>query len=534
MRIIKTFIALLLMQSAIQAQTVQDAKKAIESEFYFKAKKILIGLNATAPTVETNYYLGNVYSITGSIDSAKIYYKKASELVENKNALIYVAMGKLNLLNNKPAEAKENFESAIKVSKSKSAEIFYQIGEAYYKIDNNEAIKYFDIAYSTDASLVINLLAYGDAYLASEKPSEAMTKYEQARTVNDNIAVTHLRIARIHSKTGNHKDAIAEYEKTVALDPTIAVAWKELGEEYYLAGDYAKVKPCFDKYVELNAEDKAARIVPAVTCYQIGDYTCAIEEATKIIADEPNNFIAWRILYWAHFDFGDSLRKIDAPRSATLFADGYKAVQSYWNIPDKKVIALDYPYSARLAVEVKDTAKAMFFYGMALSNDTTATQEVYAEYAKYLYNTKKYADAIVNYNQLITKFDEGALDVYFLGRSYFQTGDYVNADTTYANFIIMQPNSPDGYLQRAKTKGRIDGDEIKGSALPFYLKYIEVAEKDIEKNKKNLIEAYLYCAYWYNSIEQNTDACIYIMKTKAIDPENTFVKELEQVVKCTN
>ena len=84
MRIIKTFIALLFMQSAIQAQTVQDAKKAIESEFYFKAKKILIGLNATAPTVETNYYLGNVYSITGNIDSAKSITKKPANWLKIK------------------------------------------------------------------------------------------------------------------------------------------------------------------------------------------------------------------------------------------------------------------------------------------------------------------------------------------------------------------------------------------------------------------------------------------------------------------
>lgn len=534
MKSIKTFIVLFLITSAIQAQTIQDAKKAIEAEFYFKAKKILVGINKTAPTVESNYYLGNVYTLTGNIDSAKIYYKKASEIIENKNALIYVAMGKLSLLNKNEAEAKEHFDDAVKVSKSKSAEIFYQIGDAYLNINNAEAIRYFEIAYSTDPALVINLLAYGDAYLASGDPSKAMTKYEQARTLNNNIAATHLRIARIHSKTGKHKEAIEAYEKTVALDPTIAIAWKELGEEYYLDRQYTKVKACFDKYSELNAEDKAARLVPAITLYQIGDFEGAIAESNSIVAEEPNNFVAWRIKYFADFDLGDSLRKIDPAKSTELFNDGYNASQTFWNIQDKKVIALDYPYSARLAVEAKDTAKAMFYFNLAVMNDTTSSLELYSEYAKYLYNTKKYPEAIIMYDSLIAKYDEGPLDVYFLGRSYFLIGDFVNADTTYANFIIMQPNSPDGYLQRAKTQVRIEGSDVKGGALPYYLKYIELAEKDMEKNKKNLVDAYLYCCVYYNSIDNNTDACVYLVKAKTLDPENALIKELETVIKCAN
>ncbi len=228
MKIIRTLIAVLLIQTVVQAQTLPEAKKAIESEYYFKAKKILLSLNSTTPTVESNYYLGNVYLLTNKVDSAKYYFSKAGDFVENKNALIFVAKGKVNLLNNKPAEAKLNFDDAIKVSKSKNAEIFYQIGDAYYKINNAEAIKNYEIAYSTDPTLIINLLAYGDAYLDMDDPGKAMTKYEQAEAANPNIAVTHLRIGRVHAKTGKHKEAIEEFLKTIQHDPNIAVVWKEL------------------------------------------------------------------------------------------------------------------------------------------------------------------------------------------------------------------------------------------------------------------------------------------------------------------
>lgn len=527
MKSIKTLIAVLFIQIVAQAQTLPEAKKAIESEYYFKAKKILLSLNNTSPSVESNYYLGNVYLLTNKVDSAKYYYSKAGEFVDNKNALVFVAKGKVNLLNNKPAEAKLNFDDAIKVSKSKSAEIFYQIGDAYYKINNAEAIKYYEIAYSTDPTLIINLLAYGDAYLDMEDPGRAMTKYEQANATNANIAVTHLRLGRLHAQTGNHKSAILEFQKTLELDPNLAVAWKELGEEYYLDKQYSKVRENFNKYVELNAEDKEARIVPAVTCYQIGDYVCAIEEARKIVADDPSNFIAWRIIYYANYELGDTLRKTDAATSLLKFTEGFEAAQTYWNIPEKKVQPLDYQYSAKLAVEMKDTTKAVFYYTMAIENDTNTTAEVYTEYAKYLYSSKKYPEAIIAYNNTITKFGGGPLDFYFLGRAYFLTADYVNADTTFAQFIIMQPNSPDGYLQRAKTKLKIE-EEVKGEALPYYLKFIELAEKDMEKNKKTLIEAYSYCCTYYALVaNQKADACIYYNKVIALDPANEYIKTLE-------
>jgi len=533
MKMIKTLLVALMLPGAVFAQTIADAKQAIESEFYFKAKRMLQNINTLSPSVESNFYMGEVFLTTGNTDSAKIFYKKASEFSDSKNALIYVAAGKLQLMNKNAAVAKENFDAAIKTSKSKNAEIIHLIGDAYYvNGDKAEAVKYYEQAYATDPTLVINLLAYGDAYLKMDKPSEAMTKYEQAKSADPNIAVTHLRIARINSKTGKHPEAIAAYEEAVRLDPNLAVAWKELGEEYYLAGMLNKVKPCFDKYVELNAEDKEARIVPAVTCYQIGDYNCAVEEATKIVTDDPANFVGWRIIYFANFEMGDTIRKTDPAGAAAYFTKGYDAVQKFWSISEKKVLPLDYQYSARLAAELKDTSKAIFYYNLALSNDTTRTYEIASEFAKYLYNTKRYTEAIPAYNTVVTDFEAGALDWYFLARAYYQIADYANADTTFAKFIELQPNSPDGYLQRAKTKVRMDGVDERGTAMPFYLKFIELGEKDLERNKKNLVDAYLYCFSYYDLMKQTTDACGYFNKAKSIDPENSLIKQFEGMVNC--
>lgn len=529
----KALLVCLLIPGALAAQTIADAKHAIESEFYFKAKTMLLKMDATAPTPEVQFYLGEVYFTTGKTDSAKFYYQKASQVEDTKNAMRYIAAGKYDLLNKNATSAKTNFDAALKISKNKNAEIMYLIGDAYNDAgDQTTAISYFEMAYTTDPALVINLLAYGDLYLANDSHELAMTKYDQAKAIDANIAVTHLRIARIYSRTGIHEKAINAYKEALRLDPNLAIAWKELGEEHYLNGDYDQVKPCFDKYVKLNADDKEARIVPAVTLYQIGNYQSAIEEATKIVTDDPQNFVGWRIIYFANYELGDTIRKTDPASAANYFTAGYEAAQKFWNISDKKVLPLDYQYSARLAVDVKDTAKAIFYYNLAMSNDTTRNYEIASEYAKYLYNMKKYTESIETYKLVIEQFTAGALDYYFLARGYYQMADYVNADTVFAKFIELQPNSPDGYLQRAKTKVRLDGFDERGTAMPYYTKFIELAESDLVRNKKNLIDAYLYCFSFYDLIKQPTDACTFFNKAKALDPENADIKQFESSVSC--
>ncbi|MEZ5013278.1 MAG: hypothetical protein R2794_03230 [Chitinophagales bacterium] len=369
MKMIKTALAVCLLGSVAYGQSVQDAQKAIESEYYYKAKRMLLHVNQTAPTVESNYYLGNVYLLLDKADSAKFYYKQASAFDEGKNPLIYVSLGKLELLKNNKTGAQENFDQAIKVSKSKSPEIFYQIGAAYAGIDDALAIKNFDIAYSMDPELVINLLAYGDLFLAEKKPGDAMTKYQQAQNANPNIAVTYLRIGRVNALVGKNKEAISAFEKCVELDPNIAVGWKELGEQYYLDGQYDKVKYCFDKYLELNAEDKESRIVVAVTQYQIGDFKGAIEESRKVLADDPKNFVAYRIIFYSCYALGDSLMATDTAMANQYFMDGLDAVNKFWNISEKTVKPLDYENSAHLRC-TKDT-EAILYYTMFTENDSS-------------------------------------------------------------------------------------------------------------------------------------------------------------------
>src|ERR1700759_1137695 len=70
-------LGLILIGSSVFAQSLPDAKKAIDAEQYQKAKSMLKNLTVTQPTKDENFfYLGWVYIKQDYADSAKTAFEK--------------------------------------------------------------------------------------------------------------------------------------------------------------------------------------------------------------------------------------------------------------------------------------------------------------------------------------------------------------------------------------------------------------------------------------------------------------------------
>src|SRR6202012_3142724 len=86
-------LAMVLVGSAAFAQSLDDAKKAIDAEQYQKAKSMLKNLVTTESAKDENYfYLGWVYIKQDYPDSAKTVFQKGIS-VNPKSALNYVGLG---------------------------------------------------------------------------------------------------------------------------------------------------------------------------------------------------------------------------------------------------------------------------------------------------------------------------------------------------------------------------------------------------------------------------------------------------------
>ena len=100
------------------------------------------------------------------------------------------------------------------------------------------------------------------------------------------------------------------------------------------------------------------------------------------------------------------------------------------------------------------------------------------------------------------------------------------ADSAFLRVIEIKPNLPIGYLWRARANTSIDLEGKEGKAKPYYEKFIELAEPESEKNKKDLLEAYNYMGVYLIKADQNTLAKTFFDKILKLDPENKDAKDI--------
>lgn len=520
-KVFSTAVALFLIANAF-AQTLQDAQREIDNENYFKAKLILFKLmkDGTVAKQDAAYYLGNAYLKSDDADSAKVFYQMVWN-PETKAALGYVANGRLALLAKNPTEAKANFDRALQTTKMKNANIYYEIGDAYFRptVSNlSSAISNLEAAYNLDNKSTNIMLALGDAYLANAATDntmggKAMNKYEAAAAQDGKNPLAQIKIGRLAVNGRIWEQAIDAFNKALSIDQSFPIVYKELAEAYYLSKQYDKVKPNYEKYIALSPGDNQAKTSLITLYYQSKEYDKAIEEATRGLKNDPSNYVFQRVIAFSNFEL-------------KRYKEAADASKLFWDNPNKKVKDIDYIYSARIAAQSGDTTAAMNYFKIALANDSSNC-DLIGEYGKVLYLAKHYTEAIAQYAYKKAKCDKlGSLELFYLGKSYVSAGDSVMADTTFAEFISRNPTSPDGYLQRAMVNLKM-GNPADYMAFPYYMKYIELTQAEPMKYKRNLPDAYAYVGlYYFEKMKNKEEAKSYFMKALEIDPANEMAVEL--------
>ncbi|MCS6934829.1 MAG: tetratricopeptide repeat protein [Chitinophagales bacterium] len=506
------------------AQTLADAQKEIDNENYFKARQILYKLLSagSVPKHEVYYYLGNAYLKDDEPDSAKMFYRLVFN-PDTRTALGYVANGRLALMSKNKTEAKANFDRALQTSKSKSAAIFYEIGDAYLRpevIDAAAAIQHLESAFNLDNKNVTIVLTLADAYMANSSNDQsmagkAMNKYEYATELDSKNVLAWVKQGRIWLSGKVYDRAIECYNKAIALDPSAALPYKELGEAYYFTRQYDKMTENFKIYINKNPEDLRARKALMEMYFRNKDYEKTLEEANRGLQVAPDDIDYLRFQFYSNYEL-------------KRYKDGYDAMKRFWDNPNSKPKPRDYIYSAKIASQYGDTARAMKFYAVALQNDSLNC-DLLGDYASALYKAKRYRDAIVQYNikkENCTRFTN--VDYYYLGRCYIYVGDSISADNTFTELINKYPTSIDGYYWKAQTNVinfKMSNDLF--SVLPLYQKVIEIGEKDPKTHKSKLIEAYNFSGlYQYEKAKNNEMAKSFFMKTLELDPNDATANEM--------
>ena len=120
-----------------------------------------------------------------------------------------------------------------------------------------------------------------------DKSAEVLEKYVRKNENKDDRFLMHYHLAAVLVQVDRREDALAEYERAVALEPRYAPAWMGLGETAYGLGKYARAAEALKQGYGLSEEKRPDVLYYAAAAQVLaGDAAGAIPVLEDLTAGE--------------------------------------------------------------------------------------------------------------------------------------------------------------------------------------------------------------------------------------------------------
>lgn len=523
MKTTKLLIGLLLtVSSGLVGQTLADAIKLTTNEQFESADAAFKTLLQSQPNNgEYYFYYGENYFKNDNMEMANAMYQKGAE-VNATSPLPYIGLGKVQWYKEKATDAKANFFKATTLAAGKNATVLMKVSEAYINAPVKNLADAFTLLAQAQKLEPKNPEVYiltGDAFLEQNNGTKAVENYEKAGALDPKSSIALLKQGQVWNRAKNYSLAIDTYKKAKLIDSTFAPAYREIAEIYIRAGRFGEAAYNMKKYLQLN-NDCSARSRYSGTLNQARMYKESVEAGKEALKCEPVNIYTYRYLAYSQYEIAD-------------YAGGMESINEFFTkIAPDKIIPQDYEYRAKLLSKTGKDSLAILDYKKAMELQPEKI-ELNGDIANAYIKMRKYPEAIAAFKVKMEKGKPGVNDYFGIGRAYFQSKDFVNADSAFAQVIAMQPDLSLGYMWRAKTNSQMDPKNEKWLAKPFYEAYLtKVKPEENERNKKDLIETYNYLAAYYADKKDCPNVKIYMQKVLELDPANTQAKKIIAGLKC--
>lgn len=513
-------IAALFFTFVVTAQSVQEGRKLLLSQRYRSAKETMEKVVAAAPTnPEAIYWLAQVHFESKNTAAAKEVLRKGMEGANGSNPLLLVAMGQAEIAEKKVNDAKQRFETAISLTKSKDASILVAIGKANLEDGG-------DYAYGIEKiKLAANLKNFndpfaniymGDLYRKLMNGGGAVSSYESALLKDPKSAVAKYKIGKVYLTQGNEQKEIflGKFNDAINDDPTFAPALYEL-YVYYFFRDVVKATEYFNRY-KINADPgPALDYEEASLQFAAGDFKNAIAKSDALLKSQGDNADArlYRLKAYSYDKLNDSVNAL-----ALLETFFQKATAEQLNPENYYVAAVNAAKMKSDPVKVDDYFMKAINADTALNNKLDYARKA-ADFFKKSSNTSKSAlwlTKVLVLNPRISK-----VDLYNAGFENFKAGEFKKADSIFTLYKTNFPTEVYGHYWSFRSLSVIDSTMEQGLAIPDCEKFISIAEADKVKNKSTLITAYGYLAGFTANVKKDLAlASSYLDKIIEIDPNN--------------
>ncbi len=203
-----------------------------------------------------------------------------------------------------------------------------------------------------------------------------------------------------------------------------------------------------------------------------------------------------------------------------------------------KILASDYMYLARIYAAQKMSDSADYYYTQALALDTSTagkkkTLNEIAESYRSIADSAAYAKSAKYYKMAIDAGADkaSATDYFYWGYMNYATKNYRDAATAFEQMETKFPDQPSATYWRARVGAAEDAEGEKGTAVPFFTKWLAVPDNEQYKHKPaDLTLAYQYLAIVSYKKGDKAATKEYIGKLRAIDPNDKLATQLEGIM----
>lgn len=503
-----------------QTPEALEAMQLLEHDQPTRAIEVVRTANEKEATPESWFYLGYVQLKAGRRDEARASFERAFALDE-KDPLSFAGKAYLAMLEGSEADAKVNIEKAMDLSRSKDVAVLKVVAEAWMANAKHagEAVSLLEKARSiADDDPYVHLLL-GDAFVLQSNGGLAVSSYERAAKADPNSGTPYYRIAKAYLFSRNYTVAIESLRKAIAVDPSCTLAYKELGELYYLRKEAAKAVDAYKKYLSLTEKPELGKVRYAFFLFMAKNYSAANEIFEELAQKPDADPLTLRFYAFSLYEVGDY------QKSRNVFEKYFSEAAA------EEIEANDYAYYGNLLMKQDEDSLALDSFRKSLALDANQP-EIRQTVAETLFKKRKYPEAIEAYEDLMsTRTRPLSQDYYALGRAYYFTQQYEEADTVFQKLIAMQPAMAVGYLWEARTKANLDPESEQGLARPYYEKVIEITTANPDKGRNELIEAYSYMGYYHFVKQENGLSKEFWEKVIALNPGDEKAQEALRVLR---
>ncbi len=537
-----TFLASgLIMITGLKAQTIQEGKSHLYAKRYNSAKAVFEKLLAVNPnSIEATYWLGQSLLEMDEIASSRRasaaqLYSKALQTSANA-PLIIVGMGHVDLLDNKPADARQKFETALTMTKTRKGDdptILTAIGRANVDAKNGDfqyAIEKLQAAADKGEKNAEILLELGNAYRKArpgEGGGDAFKSYKKALEIDPKFAVASLRLAQLFESQKNSELILEYLNESVSRDAQFSAGYYELFYYYFFRQKYTEAEEQLNKYInsKLPEKDIQDEYLYAQMCWAKKDYACATTRAEAVVASlgSKTKPKVYRLLADAYYQKGDYA-------NAKKYSDEFFAKKN-----PEDVILPDFELKALVLGKLggnPDEVYTTYIGGVALDTTVEAKVDFLKKGSAYFKEKKIRDKEALMLEKLISIKPKPTINDHFdFTLAHYFTPNYEKSRAAALKMIELYPDQVYGYDWAYNSSIALATDTLKQEAArdsiktamtaPDALKMFDFAKADTVKYRKQYLNAVRFLAqYSYNIAKDKEKSIEYFTKWLEVDPAN--------------